>query len=77
MIGLCCGGGWRWRGICRRYAELVIVGTWAMFSGPVEGLSWCLGPDLRIVDGTGKWKKKMVESVGCWWLGCWQLLELS
>ena len=27
-IGLCCGGGWQWRGICRRYAEMVIVGTW-------------------------------------------------
>ena len=28
MIGLCCGGGWQWRGICKRNAELVIVGTW-------------------------------------------------
>ena len=44
--------------------------------GQWKGLSWCLGLDLRIVDGTGKWME-MVESVGCWWLGCWQLLELG
>ena len=28
MVGLCCGGGWRWRGICRRYVEVVIVDIW-------------------------------------------------
>ena len=44
MVGLCCGGGWRWRGICRQYVEVVII-LGAMFSGAVE--------EAELVSGAG------------------------